>query len=182
MACLTEAQLASKINEGVFCFPPPKKLPATDIELPHVIIGDEAFSLQNNVMRSYPKKQAQADRTKAIYNYRHSRARRVVENGFGILAKYFRIFYIPINVAADTIDSIIVVGCILHNLLRTEKIPCPGETNFGKENFELPTNNLTSLRGSTTRSSSRAYEIRDKFKQFFNDVGRVDWQDEYVFH
>ncbi|KAL4714708.1 hypothetical protein ACJJTC_005198 [Scirpophaga incertulas] len=44
-------------------------------------IGDEAFPLKTYLMRPYPGTQLD-DESKKIYNYRHSRARRVSENAF----------------------------------------------------------------------------------------------------
>ena len=70
--------------------PPPKPLPnwrAGGVFL-HVFVGDEAFSLKANLMRPYPRaKVGIMERIKQIFNYRLSRARRIVENAFGILAQ-----------------------------------------------------------------------------------------------
>lgn len=65
--------------------PEPKQLPA-DINgerMPHVIVADEAFPLKPFLLRPFPGKQLNTENRK-IYNYRLSRARRVVENTFGM--------------------------------------------------------------------------------------------------
>ena len=65
-------------------FPPPKQLP-NDIDgayMPYVIVGDEAFGL-SHVMRPYPQKNLSIK--KSIFNYRLTRARRMVECAFGML-------------------------------------------------------------------------------------------------
>lgn len=56
-----------------------------------------------------------------IFNYRLSRARRVVENAIGILAKRFRVFLSTINIE-DTVkvENIVLACCALHNFLWTE--------------------------------------------------------------
>ena len=59
----------------------------TGLSLPFVIVGDEAFPLKDYLMRPFPGRFL-PDK-KAAYNYRLSRARRVVENTFGILASRF---------------------------------------------------------------------------------------------
>lgn len=85
--------MGQKINNEQFNIPPPKNLPYTEIVLPNVILGDEAFALHKNLMKPYPRQQSLHDQFKATYNYRHSRARRTTENTFGIMASYFRVFF-----------------------------------------------------------------------------------------
>ena len=52
-------------------------LPNNEITLPHVFVGDEAYPLTTYLM--YPYSRRTLDISKAIHNYRLSRARRVVE-------------------------------------------------------------------------------------------------------
>ena len=67
------------------------QLPSADPgELEYVFIGDEAFQLRQRIMRPYPGSRlrgiGEGDyHQRLIYNYRLSRARRVVENAFRIL-------------------------------------------------------------------------------------------------
>lgn len=58
--------------------------------LPYVFIGDEAFSLRIDFLKPYSQKEL--DRARRIFNYRLHRARRVIENTFGILVARFRIY------------------------------------------------------------------------------------------
>ena len=75
--------------------PGPKRLPGYPEggALPQCIVADEAFPLRMDLMRPYPlgKKKNRLAYDKSIFNCRLSRARRIVENAFGILAQRFRV-------------------------------------------------------------------------------------------
>jgi hypothetical protein len=59
--------------------------------MPFVIVGDEAFALSEHVLRPYPNSNISVQQR--IYNYRLTRARRMVECAVGILANKWRIFH-----------------------------------------------------------------------------------------
>lgn len=56
-------------------------LPMQSIKLPFVIVADEAFPLKRNILRPYPGKNLSD--MQRHFNYRLSRARRIVECAFG---------------------------------------------------------------------------------------------------
>ena len=85
-------------------------------DVPYVFVADDAFPLTINIMK--PFRQAQLDSAcKEIYNYRVSRARHVVENGFGILASRFCVFHTQINLEPENIVKVVKATCALHNFL-----------------------------------------------------------------
>lgn len=49
---LHRSTFGKSLYEGTFSLPPPANLPETNIVANHVIVGDEAFTLHPNVMRS----------------------------------------------------------------------------------------------------------------------------------
>ena len=69
-------------------------------------------------MKPYPHQGL--SREKRIVNYRLSRARRIVENAFEILANRFRVFMTIIHLYPDNIESLILASCVLHNYHRTK--------------------------------------------------------------
>ena len=56
-------------------------------------------------MKPYPGKQL--DETQRVFNYRLSRARRTIENAFGILSAKWRIFRKPIRANVDLAEKIV---------------------------------------------------------------------------
>lgn len=168
------SEFGKRINNGTFNIPPPKPLPGTNVVLPHVIVGDEAFALHENLMK-YSRQAATADRTKLVYNFRHSHARRVSENAFGILCATFRIFHTPINCSLEHINNIAMACCIFHNLIRNETM-----RRVNMEERIAPTENFQPLTPHVRRCTEARYAIRDAFKDYFNGVGATAWQDERI--
>lgn len=169
-----KSQFGRKIQNKEFGIPPPQTLPGTDVFVPYVIVGDEAFALHENLMKPYPRRQSLVDKSKAIYNYRLSRARRTTENTFGILCAYFRIFFQPIATTPETTDEVVTSACILYNILRESKVLAPNEQDMN--DIQLPTKNLLPLTGNNIRARNSPTEIRDAFKTYFNGPGQVSWQ------
>jgi len=108
--------LSQAIEGGTISLPPPKCLPHGVQKLPHIFVADDAFALKANLLKPYPQKGLDAE--KRVYNYRHSRARRIVENLFGIVANSWHVFRGVIQLAPRTIESLVIASLILHNFLR----------------------------------------------------------------
>jgi len=172
----------SKLGKGLdrkqLNVPPCSALPGTTNIAPFVILGDEAFPLTEYLMRPYPGKQLDDD-SKRIYNYRHCRGRRVVENAFGILSQKFRIYNRRIQAKPENADNIILATCILHNFIKIHD----GKQTYNRgesTNLEDPSTlqNLTMQGGN---ASQQAFQVREMFKDFFNSpIGELSWQNEVI--
>ena len=139
-------------------------------------MGDEAFPLKTDLMRPYSGSQSKGDIEQSIFNYRLSRARRVMENAFGISSQKFQIYQRTLQSLLENADNIIFATCILHNYLRDQGV---GLSDMGcSANVR---SNLTKMPNQEGSAHQSAFEVRDKFKQFFHSPsGYVPWQNERV--
>ena len=96
------------------------KLPGTEVHVPYTFVAYDAFPLRPCIMKPYS--QRGLNDKKRIFNYRLSRARRIVENAFGILASRFRIFLQPISLEPKKVESTVLAAATLHNFLRTKSV------------------------------------------------------------
>lgn len=155
-----------------FNFPPPKPLPGTDSPpMPYVLVGDEAFQMCGNIIKPYSSRGL--DLKKRTFNYRLTRARRMVECTFGILVAKWRIFSQPINLKVETVDEVVKCAVVLHNYLLTKE---PHHVEEIPEDSMMP-----SISNFGPRSSVAVSRMRDSFADYFcSDAGSVDWQHRFV--
>lgn len=169
-------------------------LEAGNLNLPeaHVFVADDAFGMKNNVLKPYAKASKLNDAQRE-FNYRLSRARRVVENAFGILAARFRIYQTPIQLSIENTDSVVRATISLHNWLRrtspnyytpvgsldAENIET-GEVELGdwRNDVDLPDD--SHIRFGSNNHSKPSSLLRDAYKEYFATHGRVPWQKEYA--
>ncbi|KAJ8980513.1 hypothetical protein NQ317_007933 [Molorchus minor] len=158
-------------------FPADTMLPNSETKLPYIVVGDEAFRLHRHLLKPYRRPNARADNRKTIFNYRLSRARRVSENAFGLLSQ---IFFTPIALKPETCDKLIMVACCLHIMLRDaylENSRHPFYENKRQAEEPIPFTPLPRLGGF---ANSEGLNIREQFMTYFNEEGRVDWQDRHI--
>lgn len=110
--------LLQSIVSGSQNLPPPKLLNDGRDSIPNVTVADDAFALKSFLKKPYPQKNL--DLTWKTYNFRLSRARRIVENVFGILANRWRILLSQIALEPEKIQSVVVGILTLRNWLRSE--------------------------------------------------------------
>ena len=100
--CTVTVQLADALKTTLN-FPQPKLIGIyrDNIIYPYVFVADEGFAMKRNMLHPYSRSNV-FDEAKYVFSYRLSRARRVIENTFGMLALRFRIFRRAIIVHIET--------------------------------------------------------------------------------
>lgn len=87
---IQETDFYDKLENERLNIPPPANFTNSQICAPYVFIGDDAFQLTEHIMKPY-RRNINSPRAEKIFNYRICRARRVVENAFGIMSCRFRV-------------------------------------------------------------------------------------------
>lgn len=126
-----QGELKDCILDSTIGFPPDDPIPNDDRPLPYYIIGDDAFPLRSWLMKPYSRRNmAIEDR---IFNYRLSRARRVVENAFGILSMRFGFLLTTLRQEPQNVVNMVLAAVCLHNLMRTRY---PGLQNAALDQYD----------------------------------------------
>ncbi|KAM4018808.1 uncharacterized protein ACNLHF_006456 [Anomaloglossus baeobatrachus] len=165
--------MGRRIYGNTFDFPPARPLPGTcEPPMPFVFVADEAFQLSQHLLKPYASRGL--TQTQKIYNYRLSRARRMVECSFGILTSKWRVLLTAINLNIETVDEIVKACVVLHNFVLTKE-------PLSLDDQSLESTSLTDYTSPGFRSSVACSTIRDKYADYFvSPEGRVDWQDQMV--
>ena len=119
--------LYEALEGGYAGLPQPEPLPGTDKPIPFSLIAADAFALHTWMQKPFSFRGM--NKKQRIFNYRLSRARRVVENAFGILANRFRCLLTAICLKKKNVESVVLTACILHNLISYRK--------YGRMNVEV---------------------------------------------
>ena len=180
---LHTAILSSRIG-----FPPATTLPNGNMEVPFHIIADDAFALKTWLMKPYSHlSQVHHER---VFNYRLSRARRVVENAFGILQMRWRVFTSPMNLQPRLVRDVALCACVLHNLsLQHQPLP-PNFVDREHQNHAMVPGawrdqepQMLGLQVGQVRNPSRdAKAVRNYLANYYSsDAGAVPWQDQMIY-
>lgn len=192
---LRNSSLSTALKENTLNIPGPSVLPGVSVQAPFFIVADDAFPLKTCILKPYA--QTGLTKQRRIYNYRLSRARRIVENAFGILSNRFRIFMQPIALSPEKIEHIILACCSLHNFLRVRLGNCSVYTPNGIVDTETDTHEVIdgrwrqdpqpqglqplSEQQGGNRYTNDAKGLRNYMCDYFNsDAGSVPWQENMI--
>lgn len=192
-AVFRNTELFKRIENNQLNLPPNVPLEGKNTPLPYVFVGDDAFGLSNRILKPYPGVHGKGSKER-IFNYRLSRARRVVENVFGIMSSVFRVLRKPMLLQPEKVSLVTMTCVILHNFLRRSKTSSsrytpPGTFDVEEEgNIIAPgswredNDNMSSLlplNKVPRKPSMEAKNIRNDFADYFISNGKVIWQDTY---
>ena len=183
-----QSELKECLEDGSIGFPPPSPLPNDVQDFPYFLLGDDAFGLRSYLMKPYAGRIL--TREEMITNYRISRARRVVENAFGIMAQRWRVILSTMQQMPVTVQTIVESCVCLHNFIRLRNpaiqniqldaedgahqlIPGAWRQDVNLPHFDVPQGG--------NRDTVLAKRQRDYLRQYFNSpAGRVPWQDRMI--
>ncbi|XP_054747281.1 putative nuclease HARBI1 [Anastrepha obliqua] len=184
---IKNTEFGKAIYNKTLPLPGPSQLPKSDKVLPYVFVADNAFQMQGHLIKPYPG--TNLTNTQRIFNYRLSRARRIVENVFGILVSRFGVLQTTIQLAPEKAQIIVLACCYLHNFLRKKKsysfshLIDQEDENSGSiaQGAWRRESHLNVLESAHLRNSSnKAKEIRNNFAEYFINEGAVSWQQKYL--
>jgi hypothetical protein len=156
--------------------------------MPYFIAADDAFVLRSWLQKPYS--QRQMTNKQRIFNYRLSRARRIVENAFGILAHRFRCLLTTLQQDPTTVCYIVMACVFLHNLLRDRK---PKEFRLEADQEDAGHNMIpgvwrkdtplvdgTSDFANYTTSKAVKKQRAYLMEYYSSDAGSVHWQNDMI--
>lgn len=174
------------MSTNMLNLPPSKELPGRTKKNPYFFAADSAFALHENIIKPYGGDHLK-ERSKRIFNYRLSRARRVVKNAFGIVSSVFRVMRKPILLEPNKAELVVSSTIYLHNYLRKHSpnvystpMALDHENNGtvvpGAWRNEKNCTSMISLKNIPKRSSACLMKLIDEIADYCINEGAVDWQ------
>lgn len=177
------------LDTNQLSLPPPRPLPGRAVPVPYVLVADDAFAMRPNLIK--PHSQRGLSTLQSIFNYRLSRARRIIENVFGIMSARFRVLRKPIHLDAIKTNKVVLACCVLHNyLITTNKAKYAPPSAFDQyddkghlttpadwraEATMVPLANIRDRNGSID-----VKEIQKEFADYFIEEGDISWQYQHI--
>jgi len=188
--------LSEALEKNSLNLPAPSYLTNSKIVAPYVVVADDAFALKTYMIKPFPERLTD-DLPSQIFNYRLSRARRIVENAFGMLANRWRLLRDRIALKPETATKVVLACCALQNflishttysrhvympsgLVDTENINNELIVNGKWREEAMPTSSWMNV-GRQLGNNNPLYcakAVRISFRDYFNGPGAVPWQEK----
>lgn len=171
---LSSSAFGQALRHGTVNLPPDAPLPGAEGSMTFVFVADEAFPLRMNMMRPFPGHNLTPKQR--VFNYRLSRARRMVECAFGILASQWRMYRRVLGVSPEVAEVVVKATCILHNFIRWHS--ANEEDSSSRALCTEPSAGMQGITQVGSNNASReALAVREKFATYFSSsAGEVSWQ------
>ncbi|KMQ85602.1 nuclease harbi1 [Lasius niger] len=171
------SEIGKRFEVNSFKLPNPKQIEIDGPELPYVLVADKAFPLSMYMMRPHPRS-GKLDIGKKIFNYRISRARRVVENAFGMLVTRWRIYRRPIIANVSNVRKIVQATVALHNFIIKNEEQLTGNKSYLHITSEDARTshgvcNIPLCRG---RNNNNAVAVREAYSKYFQGTVALPYQ------
>ncbi|KAL1492480.1 hypothetical protein ABEB36_010730 [Hypothenemus hampei] len=170
---------------GQLPVPNDKELPGSTTKFLFYFVGDAAFPLKSYIMPPVPG-QLLSEKI-LIFNYRLSRARRIIENSFGILVARWRVLKTSMKCFPNNAETITLACIALHNCIKvnlqsqtythpnyTDWEDTDGTIHLGEWRREV--NPLRQTRFGSNNAARSAFELREHLANFFLAEGAVPFQ------
>lgn len=179
--------LAEAMKNNTIYIPNDQPLPGRTKNVPFVIVADDAFASDIHVMKPFPGVSLSPEQR--ALNYRLSRARRTIENTFGVLTGRFRVLKRTIPLEPEKVEKIVLACCYLHNFLKRRHLTTyltaglldqeDGNGNIIAGSWrESP--QLSGLdRSSVATQQKKLKDDKLEFAQYFTE-NPLPWQHEVV--
>ena len=183
------SELKAAIEDRSIGFPTADPLPGDDKNMPYFLVADDAFALREWLMKPFSKRHLTTE--ERIFNYRLSRARRIVENAFGILANRFRCLLTNLQQKPETVIAIVLACICLHNLMRAKYsgLQCIEMDQEDVDHNIIPgswrqTNahliDAIGLHRGNTATQAAKFQRMYLTAYFNSDAGSVPWQQNMI--
>ena len=155
------SKVKRRIENGTLELPPREPLGPGGPDLHYFLLGQDAFARMPWLVKPYSRRQL--TRQERIANYRISRARRVIENAFGILVGRFRVLLTTMEQRPKVVRDI-VLTCV---------VPTKHTEKSSGEQTDHPLQRMTYNHHRMTRGS------RDRMRTLEIHRGRPNINDTY---
>lgn len=175
----THSNFGKSFLAGSLDLPLPRQIsPNNNFKFPYVFVADEAYPLKKNLMKPFPQRGLSIK--KRVFNYRLSRARRLIECAFGMMTKKFRVLENMSLLQPSNLEYIVKACCVLHNTIRKlESKSLIAEVHKYLEEMEESNDELSIEQ--PYRATWTAFYVRNQYMEYFNSVdGAVSWQNFYT--
>ena len=108
-------RIGKRLKNSSLNLPSTADLPGTTTTSSFVFVADEAFPLHINLMRQYPGRNL--SNSQRVFNYRLSRAKRMVEYAFGVMVSRFQVFHKPLLVQPHVADAIVLGNALFSTII-----------------------------------------------------------------